>query len=775
MIKPVLKNVWILLLLAVFSSCSDKPVEAVWYEGKPHTIVIRNLPHTSEGWTVWFSTPALKKLEMDPASTAELVEVEGNFYRIVPKTDKWAKGDSAVVRYSVSNKMYFRASVPEGLSFQKGFGKPRAIHTQYVYKDLEPDADRVAAFTSQQKYVPTAVTDMIPALKTVSLLEGEPVAASCLTDELPVEMVSDKHPEGWYRLILDASGIRAQAADRSGALYAKVTLNRLAEASAGAPLPAMEIEDWPDFSYRGLMLDPARHFIPAWKLKDYIRLMTRYKLNVLHLRLADDDAWRLEIPDLPRLTEYGAFRAVPKLMRDGSICEKDALQPSWDGTVSKRDTSRMANGFYTREEFKELLRFADSLCIRIVPEFDMPGHSRAVVHCLPEVTDPADTSVYTSPAGGYHRNCLDVSLEGTYRFISTVMDNVIALYAEAGFPLTEIHLGGDEVARGAWMGSPSCHRILEAAGFDVSRLAGGASSAQAEARVILRSYFTNRILDLAKERGIKVAGWHELAGNLDDATRERLSGEAAWINYWRSKPDGVHKFLNDGLPVILSNGSNTYADEAYSFNREEFGNSWAGVVDEKRSFALLPYDLYRSIRWDNYDNPVDLTDPGKGKVALRKPENIKGVQVQLFMGGAVRKYADIDYLLFPKVLGAFDRAWNARPAWSAKAADPEVFLEAFNRFYSIIIDREMPWFRAGGMRFHLPQPCISVEDGKLVGYSPIPGAEIRYEFGTATPTASSPVLEGPVSIPDSVTRVTARTFYLNETSVSTTLATGNQE
>ncbi|MBO4571929.1 MAG: family 20 glycosylhydrolase [Bacteroidales bacterium] len=772
--SKTVKHLWLLIFLAITASCSVNRVEAVWYEGDPYTMVIKNLPRTDKGWTVWFSTPALKNLSVDSLSTADMLEVEGNFYRIVPRAGVKAEGDSVVVRYRISNKLSFRAWAPEGLSFQKGFGKPRAITTQYVYKDLEPDADRVAAFTSRQKYIPTAVTDMIPALKTVTPIEGEPVSASRLTDDIAVEIV-EGHPEGWYHLIIADSGIQAQAADRSGALYAKVTLSHLAEASGDAPLPAMEIEDWPDFSYRGLMLDPTRHFIPVWKLKEYIRLMTRYKLNVLHLRLADDDSWRLETPAIPRLTEFGAFRAVPKLAPDGTIREVEALQPSWDGTVSRKDTTRMANGFYTREEFKDLLRFADSLCISIVPEFDMPGHSRAVVHCLPEVTDPADTSAYTSPAGGYHRNCLDVSLEETYRFISTAMDNVISIYSEAGIPLPEIHLGGDEVARGAWMGSPSCHRLLEASGFDVSRLSGGSSSAQGEARVILRSYFTNRVLDLAKEKGIKVAGWHELAGNLDEATRERLSKEASWINYWRSKPDGVHKLLNDGFRVIISNGANTYADEAYSLNREEFGNSWAGVVDEKRTFALLPFDMYRSIRWNDNEEALDLSDPGKGKTALLKPDNIKGVQVQLFMGGAVRKYADIDYMLFPKSLGAFDRAWNARPSWSSQASDPEVFLDAFNRFYSIIVDREMPWFRSNGIKFHLPQPCIRVEDGKLEGYSPIPGAEIRYEFGSATPTASSPLLEGAVSIPDSVTRVTARTFYLGQTSVSTTLATGNKE
>ena len=126
-------------------------------------------------------------------------------------------------------------------------------------------------------------------------------------------------------------------------------------------------------------------------------------------------------------------------------------------------------------------------------------------------------------------------------------------------------------------------------------------------------------------------------------------------------------------------------------------------------------------------------------------------------------------MLFPKALGAFDRAWNAHPVWEKDAASAESFLESFNRFYSIIIDREMPWYRTRGMRFHLPQPVIFAEDSVLKGYTPIPDAVIHYEFGSTTPTLSSPILDNSVPIPASVDLITARTFYLGETSVSTTL------
>ena len=758
-------------LLALFTliSCTAHKTEVVWMEGEPNTMVIRNLPRGND-WIVWFTSPAFKNLQIDSTSTVFFSEVEGNFFKILPPEDGTLEGDSLVIRYSGGRPLRFHAGAPEGFSLQVGNREPKYIPVHYVFQPILADAHRVAAYTPELHYIEPALTDMIPALKSITPMEGPSVLLPESVDELSVKMVADCHPKGWYRLIIDAEdGISAEASDKSGEVYARISLGHLIESAEGRLLSPMVIEDWPDFAHRGLMLDPARHFVPVWKLKEYLQLMARYKLNVLHLHLSDDDGWRLEMPSMPRLTQVGAFRAIPKRGKDGKFHETESLQPSYDGTISRNDTTRMANGYYSCSQFKELLHYADDLGIKIVPEFDLPAHSRAIVHSIDGLTDPSDTSVYTSPAGGYHRNTLDVSLESTYQFISSVLDDVIALYADAGIPLTEVHLGGDEVPRGAWMGSPSCHRLLESKGFDVSRLSVS-EEAQKEALVILKSYYVNRVLDLVTEKGVKISGWDEMAGNLDSVTRRRLAANSAWINYWHCNPEEVHELANSDFPVVLSNGSNTYADEAYSLNKEEFGNTWAGPVDEKRTFALLPYDLYRSRRWDNYDNLLNLTDPGMGKEQLRKPENICGVQVQLFMGAAIRCYSDMEYMIFPKALGAFDRAWNAKPGWAENVTSAECFLEAFNRFYSIIIDREMPFYHEKGMRFHIPQPVISVDEYRVLsGYTPIPGSVIRYEFDDVTPTLTSPVLEGLVSVPDSVSRVKARLFYLDQNSVSTTL------
>jgi hypothetical protein len=137
------------------------------------------------------------------------------------------------------------------------------------------------------------------------------------------------------------------------------------------------------------------------------------------------------------------------------------------------------------------------------------------------------------------------------------------------------------------------------------------------------------------------------------------------------------------------------------------------------------------------------------------------------MGAAIRSYKDMEYMLFPKALGAFERAWNTRPEWSKKAEDKETFVESFNRFYSIILDREIPFYANKEMRFHLPQPVIEVIDGTLYGYTHIPEAIIRYEKGDKTPTETSPALSEPVALDIETDVISARLFYHGEHSVST--------
>jgi hexosaminidase len=304
--------------------------------------------------------------------------------------------------------------------------------------------------------------------------------------------------------------------------------------------------------------------------------------------------------------------------------------------------------------------------------------------------DPEDTSKYNS-AQDYCDNVIDVSLPSTYAFIEKVFDNLIALHAEAGVPLEAIHIGGDEVPDGSWEGSPSCLALMEANGVtDVAWL---------------KDYFTNRVLDIAEARGVKIAGWQEVAQHLEPATYERVKRNLGFTNFWavsRDREKIGYTFANDGIPVVLSNSSNAYFDLAYNWSKTERGHSWAGFIDERRSFSFLPYDLYKSVRWDDQGLPKDLASASEGKPALT-PEGkpyILGVQGQLW-SETLRNFDHVTYYLFPKALGLFERGWNASPAWAETTRpDDPAFVADFDRFFTTIVEREYPYYQSLGISWH---------------------------------------------------------------------------
>ena len=304
--------------------------------------------------------------------------------------------------------------------------------------------------------------------------------------------------------------------------------------------------------------------------------------------------------------------------------------------------------------------------------------------------DPEDTSKYNS-AQDYCDNVIDVSLPSTYAFIEKVFDNLIALHAEAGVPLEAVHIGGDEVPEGSWEGSPSCQALMKANGVtDVDWL---------------KDYFTNRVLDIAEARNVKIAGWQEVAQHLEPDTYERVKRNLAFTNFWtvsRGRETIGYTFANDGVPVVLSNAPNTYLDLAYNWSKTERGHSWGGFVDERRSFSLLPFDFYKSVRWDDQGRPKDLATASEGKPALTaagKPY-ILGVQGQLW-AETLRCFDHVTYYLFPKALGLFERGWNAAPAWAETTQpDDPAFVADFDRFFTTIVEREYPYYESLGISWH---------------------------------------------------------------------------
>ena len=484
------------------------------------------------------------------------------------------------------------------------------------------------------------------------------------------------------------------------ARYAAVTLENLRRAAKDGKVPSAVVTDWPDLPYRGLMLDVSRNFTKKDDLLRLIDIAAHYKVNYLHLHFGDDEGWRIEIDALPELTSYGAFRCLPVLQDDGTIAEPDGLQPTYC-VAPDRGADSPGNGFYSHRDFVEILRYAWERRIRVVPEFDTPGHSRAAVKsmevraqrtgdgsCL--LSEAEDASEYVS-VQDYTDNVMNVALPSTYTFFEKVFDGLIALYAEAGVPLDAIHIGGDEVPEGAWTRSPACRALLEANGkTDVAWL---------------KDYFLGRILNIAEARGVRLAGWQDICQHLEPATLERLKPRLAFTNLWTvSNGQDIlpYSFANEGIPVVISSAPNCYLDFAYNYGKTERGHNWGGYVDERRTFSLQPYDMYRSVRWDDRGRPVDLSRSGEGKVPLQLSARgqLLGVQGQLW-AETLRSFDHVTYYLFPKALGLFERGWNATPVWAGTTvADDPLFTEDFNRFFSIVTDHEYPYYDALGIAYH---------------------------------------------------------------------------
>ena len=586
-----------LVLLFATVSCAHVP-SAEWTEGAKqndgramHTLVLNDVP---KGSKVWFQELFDGKTFVEGP---EMHHYQGtSWYIDIPKSG------TITLKY-YGRPLPRRSWAPEGFILQQK-GKPD-MPMEVTYHFLELLEKDAVKYTCNDEVEPG---DIIPQVKRIQY-GTEPMEAS------------EKHPEGWYRITIGGEGEpQIEADDEDGAFYAQTTLSKLPR-----PLKPMTIEDWPDYPYRGFMLDVVRDFRSVDEVLHILDLMASWKLNVLHFHIADDESWCLEIKDFPELTEFGAHHALP----DWNLQETQALKPTANGKIGNVT-------YYTDEEYKQILRYAWERRIAVIPEFDMPGHSRASIKAMQayerrtgdssyRLQDPADTSHYWS-AQDFTDNVLSVDLLSVYKFYDKVFDEVVRLHQEADVPLPAIHIGGDEVPDGAWSGRDR-HEMKET--------------------------FINSMLDLAEARGIRLAGWEDIVKGLETETQERLKRSLYFLNVWNT--DGI-----EGFPVVLSPAAYTYLDLAYSDASDEIGLSWAGYVDERKTFALQPKDY-------------------KG--------DIIGVQAQLW-SSQLRSFDDVTYQMLPKALGVAERAWNASPDATG-----------FELFYSIIVAREMPDWEKKGLVF----------------------------------------------------------------------------
>jgi hexosaminidase len=609
---------------------------------------------------------------------------------------------------------------------------------------LQSEAVLLAAFLSDVLY------------RRVGVHEGASASANAI--HLAHREVS---VPGSYELTVSEGGGVVITGDASGVFYGSQSLKalipgeQLGGKNRSVRVKALHIADAPAFGYRGMHLDVGRNFHSLATVKRLVDAMAFYKLNKLHLNLTEDEGWRIEIEALPELTRVGAFRGH-------TTDDAEHLQPSYGSGPFPDPRIGYGSGYYSREEYIDLIRYAGQRHIEIIPEVNVPGHSRAAIKAMEHryraliaegregeaeeyrLVDPDETSVYRS-AQWYTDNVISVCRESAFAFVKVVIDEFIAMHAEAGFPLSMFHTGGDEVPEGAWSGSPLCAEYLrEHPEYD-------------NAKNLQKAYF-ERIAEYLAAREVQAAGWEEIAMNFREDGSWTANDEFAssgvvpyiWNSLWGAEDLG-NRLANAGYPVVLCNVTNFYFDLAYNKDPREPGLYWGGFIRTRDAFEFVPYDLFKSVRVTpdgvpytdaDFANKERLTDEGRGKIL--------GLQGQLW-SETLKGQAMLEYYYLPKMLGLAERAWYGQADWgniADREARDQAMDEAWNAFAHAVGRRELPRLDRlhGGYDYRLAPPGARVIDDRLVVNTAYPGLVVRYSTDGSDPTPDSPRYAGPLEI-----------------------------
>lgn len=521
-------------------------------------------PITNEGWTLYFNYMSLHPLTMtadehplrEGAIAGALLETEiqASYHSIVP-TEAFVPlqpGESRTYCMRYRGSVIRQTSIPEGFFLVRDGERPVSVACTYapftrreqMMRGIEtwektPYAEGEYVYAYNQRPLTSTqreqVLPVLPQPKSVVYQDGVcDVAHAEVLTRTDANMVH----EG-YVLRLTPDTIYIEASDEAGVFYARQTLAQLS-----GQVPCAVITDYPDLPHRAVMLDIVRNYYPADSIKRVIDVMAQYKLNVLHLHLSDDEGWRLEIPGLPELTTTGARRGY-------TTTETECLLSMYCGGWDYNDSTSTANGYVTRAQYIDLLRYAAERQVRVIPEIDMPGHMRAckkAMHGL--LTDSVLEARRYLSAQNYTDNVIAVSNPYAVEFVGKVISEIVKMHNEAGCPLSIFDIGGDEVPNGALT-----HEEHQA--------------------------FINQVLAILEQHHLQPAGWEEIGHFCAPETR-------AICYSWHNGEAKPLELAEAGYPVVLAAANHLYFDFAYCNHHEEKGLNWGGYTDEYRAFDWEP-------------------------------------------------------------------------------------------------------------------------------------------------------------------------------------------
>ena len=565
-----------------------------------------------------------------------------------------------------------------------------------------------------------------------------------------------------YILNIQSDKIEISAATGSGIFYGIQSLKSLLSPNYWknkSPEIAIQncyVKDKPRFEYRGFMLDVARNFQTKETIFKVLDLMSLYKMNRFHFHFSDDEGWRIEIKSIPELTEIGSKR--------GHTLDSNLFLPPAYGSGPDTNAS-VGSGFYTKNDFIEILKYATERHIQVIPEIESPGHSRAAIKAMESrykkymlegntqeaekflLSDLNDKSVHSS-AQLWTDNVMCVALPSTYTFLEKVIDDLLSMYKEANAPIETIHLGGDEVPNGTWELSPICKQLI-------------ATNLQLKTTDDLWYYYFDKMNTILKKRNLALSGWEEIAmrktildGKKGYIPNPDFANQGFRAHVWNNgigwgSEDLPYKLANSGYKVILSCVSNLYFDLAYEKAPDEAGYYWAGYNNIDKIFKFIPLDYYKNTKENAAGNPIEsslfnekvrLTDFGKS--------NILGIQGQLFSEN-IRNTDFLEYLLVPKLIALSERAWAQNPSWATEKnpiKSAELYDKSWSVFVNVLGKRELVRlnYYAGGFNYRIPPVGARIENKTVVANIQIPGFVIRYTTNGTIPTINSSEYKKPI-------------------------------
>ncbi|WP_236979424.1 beta-N-acetylhexosaminidase [Membranihabitans maritimus] len=405
----------------------------------------------------------------------------------------------------------------------------------------------------------------------------------------------DTLPLEGYEIDVHNSHISIFAKSSPGFLYAVESLRQILpndeEELSQSALPSGTITDYPRFSWRGMHLDVSRHFMPVSFIKKYIDFLRYHKLNTFHWHLVDGIGWRIEIKSHPELTELGAWRVV-----------KEGNKP-WENFEIWRegDPRPKYGGYYTQEEIKEIVTYAQQRGVTIIPEIELPGHSEVVMQCYPGLLCVNASGQKLENIGVYCANNQE-----SYSLLEDILEEVLAL-----FPSEYIHIGGDEVSKRNWNNCVRCKSLMRNNNLNAEGV---------------QSYFVNYFDRFLRDRGRKLIGWHEIVEG-------QLSREAS-LMYWGGI-NSVEDYFEKGHPMVLTTGSRYYFDHYQSESKQE-PIAFGGLSTLTQVYNYEPFPL----AWkDKFGNQMLGIQANVWTEYMKSPEHV-------------------EYMVMPRMAALAETAWT---------------------------------------------------------------------------------------------------------------------